>query len=476
MRKVLCVSTVSACLTLSVSLGLRAQTLEQHELTVAANSSLHVSNAEVDTIIQEMNQIIAHKVYNWDQACPNITFKRKGDVQNVPTLALSGSYDELAQELHSKAPGANVMIVSVISCAGIDAAGCGTIGQEPSIVGQFPGYDAQLWLHERGHAMGLAHSAEGGEDSAYPPNISMRFMFWQLGVGHTGKIAPECASFATSRFASTTAIPAPPSQVAAAPPAPIAPQAPDLAAMASAAHLTVAAFKIVGAPWVDRMPIDAISRLAPADLESVRDLLRGPPNQYWSQAMNTLAIAGNASDVGLIQRALTFPLAAVAPGHASPAVISQARNLLRIKLSAPSALGILAGRTKSDSAVDTLWATANLETSSKAVGNAGAVATTSLSKSAIGGLSVVSTPKAQQYLNAVLDSQAAAQQRPTNSGSAHAPVQTEPVIVPAPPGSQSKSSTVAPLSAPEQERLKTNSKAVKEKGIEAYIRGDSTRG
>src|ERR1700722_7760719 len=121
------------------------QAVERHELTVAANSLLLVSDAEVDNIIQQMNKIMSSSSYSWDAACPNVKFARKGAVINISGLALSGTYDDLANELKEKAPSADVMLVSSIDCAGIDAAGCGNVGTEPVIVGLYPGYDAQLW-------------------------------------------------------------------------------------------------------------------------------------------------------------------------------------------------------------------------------------------------------------------------------------------------------------------------------------------
>lgn len=76
------------------------------------------------------------------------------------------------------------------------AAGCGEIGVEPLVAGQFPGFDAQLWLHERGHNVGLQHSAEGpAPDTSFAQTVGMRFMFWQLGIGHLGKTLNECAHF-----------------------------------------------------------------------------------------------------------------------------------------------------------------------------------------------------------------------------------------------------------------------------------------
>jgi hypothetical protein len=479
----------SICLAIVAALGhiasANAQIVERHELTVAANSSLLVSNTEVDSIIGQMNQIMTTGSYPWDVPCP-VQFVRKGAVQSVSNLALTGTYEVLAQDLRLKAPGANVMVVSTIDCNGIGAAGCGNVGSEPIVAGSNPGFDAQLWLHERGHNVGLYHSAEGLPDSAYPQNIGMRFMFWQLGVGHVGKIASECMQYSKTLFASTitvhpaavaasgpSAIPGtvdvtsehsashatPIAAAAAAAAAAPAAGAPDgdgeLNALAEKAHLTVAAFRVVGPPWVDRMPLDQIKKLTAADLGSIRDMLKGTPNQYWPQAMQALAVVGNDSDVKLMKRALNLPLPAIAPGTTlDAAAIAQTRSLLKIKLTAPTALGILANRTQSTAAVDSLWDTVDLKKAHEVIGPAAAE---SLSKSALTGLSIANTPKDQQYLDLAMTPQAAV---PPGH------------VVPPPPASHKE---IVPLSIEEIQHLKNTSLAIKNLGLEAYVKGEDSR-
>jgi hypothetical protein len=471
----LCLAIVAASCHIASA---NAQVVERHELTVAANSTLHVSNAEVDSIIKQMNQIMATSSYSWDEVCP-VQFVRKGAVRSINNLALKGTYEVLADDLRFKAPGANVMVVSFIDCNGIAAAGCGNVGSEPVVAGLYPGFDAQLWLHERGHNVGLYHSAEGQPDSEYPENVGMRFMFWQLGVGHVGKIASECLQYSKTLFASTIAVhpvalaasvapsvlpgntnvsstPSAPhtTPIAAAPPAAASQTNGELSALAKKAHLTEAAFRVVGPPWVDRMPLDQIKTLTGADLASIRDMLKGTPNQYWPQAMQALAVVGDDNDVNLLNRALNLPLPAIAPGSLDAAAIAQTRSLLKIKLSAPTALGILANRTHSTAAVDSLWDTVDLKKAHKVIG---AAAAESLSKSALNGLSIANTPKAQEYLDLALTPQAA--------------VPPGHVAPPLPASHKN----IVPLSPEEIQRLKNTSLAIKDLGLEAYVKGADSR-
>jgi hypothetical protein len=74
--------------------------------------------------------------------------------------------------------------------------------------------------------------------------------------------------------------------------------------------------------------------------------------------------------------------------------------LLQTKLIAPAALGILANRTQSSSAVETLINAASLEEAQKLVGMASAK---SLSKSAINGLAISNTSAGDAFINANVD-------------------------------------------------------------------------
>jgi hypothetical protein len=199
---------------------------------------------------------------------------------------------------------------------------------------------------------------------------------------------------------------------------------------------------------VHGMPLGLIKQLSQEDIQSIRSMLStGVPNPAWPQAIDALAVVGTAEDVKLVQRALNLPVAAVGPG-ASKESVAEFRNLLRLKLSAPIALGIIANRTQSESAVETLSQIAQVENATKLVGEGAANA---LSKSALNGLAVANTPAAAMFLNSTL-----------GIGPVPGPQIPQPNNPPLP-------GAVAPLSPEEVERTKTTVEDVKQMGIERFL-------
>ncbi|SDH55843.1 hypothetical protein SAMN05444748_101695 [Variovorax sp. OV700] len=459
-----------------------------HRLVVAANPDLRVANAEVDKIIDEMNKTMATSAYPWDEACIAVRFERRGNVIQDSNLLDAGTHAELFENLRTFAPSAQVFVVSGINCSGVLAAGCGPIGKEPMIVGQYPDLNAQLWLHERGHNMGLKHSGESPSLSkSVDPAIGRRFMFWMLGIGHVGKTAEECKAFQATKLSSVVqdlpspAVPASLADIAisrssshffqastamaapvkflgadtviaqASPPAEAQTAASfdaELTRAAAQANLTLPAFQIIGAPWVDGAPVDAIKNLSERDLDSVRGLLKGSPNRFWSQALGVLGIAGSAADVELIKSALEFPMPAVGPA-ADLETVRAVRNLTSIKLAAPLALGVLANRTKSSQAVDILKETSNLDRSMTLMGRG---AGTSLSKTALSALAVADTPASKSFVNTVINLQQGGQL-------------PEPITK-----SNLGAARAAPISIPEASILNKSALDVQQQGIDAYIK------
>lgn len=392
-----------------------AQKITVHNLTVAAQTTLFVKNDEVDKIIAEMNRLIAAKSYSWDVACPTILFQRSGGVISNDNLLTYGKYSELKSNLAQFVPAANVMVVSGIDCLGETAMGCGVPGEEPLAAGQRQGYDAMIWLHERGHNVGLRHSAEAPADETNTrQDVALRFMFWTFGKGHVGKTATECSYFensklpsVTTRFAATPANPSnagsPSYQFAAGSEKSDAAQDVDpSAALAEAgqkAGLTQAAFNVVGFPWLERAPLEFIRVLHAEDLNSIRAIFNELPNQFWPQGVQTLGFVGNGDDALIIQRALGYPMPAVS-AESSNDVIQQMRILLQTKLAAPKALGILAKRTNSNAAVEALISAAGIEQAERLIGP---VSANSLSKNALNGLAIADTPQANQFVAALFN-------------------------------------------------------------------------
>jgi hypothetical protein len=434
-----------------------AQSIVVHHLTVAANSSLFVTDNEVGKIIVEMNRVIAAKSYPWDVSCP-VEFERQGSVISDPNLATSGTYDELKASRARYAPSANVLVVLSLKCStGVDL-GCDDTWNEPIVSKSSPPYDALVWLHERGHSVGLPHSADAPfEDTNAPNNEGYRFMFWRIGASHVGKTVDECSHFENSNLPSVTrtagvAVPAIPSN-------PLSPRTqfaqgllpdskvtigvdPTLEGAARKAGLTQPALDIVGSPWLERAPVESIRALHPEDIKSIRSLFGESdlPNQFWPQAIQTLGLVGSGDDLRIFQRVLSYSLPPVNANSDSEA-IQRMRALLQTKLAAPEALGILANREKSNptvanAAVDILISTARTDQAEKLVGPASAFG---LSKSAVEALAIADTPRARDFVGAVFN--------------------------------KSVTGPIAPLSPTDLNALKLLSDRVQMQGVDAVVHG-----
>ncbi len=230
-------------------------------------------------------------------------------------------------------------------------------------------------------------------------------MFWQLGYGHDGKTAAECAAFKSASLPSivTVTVPAP----AASPQQGTIPQSQpavpgsvgeEIAKAAAAVGLTPKALRAIGPPWTDgKVPLTQIKDLNSEDISSVRQMLRGDVNAYSAQGITALSLVGNADDIDIIRIPLERPLPAAGPG--SQVDGPRLRQLLRAKLAVPQALGVLGNRTKADRAVLALDQTKLLQNSLRLVGPTQALA---MSLDSIKGLAIADTAAAQKSLDETL--------------------------------------------------------------------------
>lgn len=397
-----------------------------HKLQVAVSPGVEIDESDVDRIISEMNHVMVkrHFDWTWDRQCSDIKFERQGPLIKSAVFLTNGNYADLKANLQVNAPQAEVLIVLGIKCPVNVAAGCSPVGGEPLIVAYLPDewkkYNAQLWLHERGHNMGLSHSADGGNDSDYSADIGLRFMFWQIGDNHIGKTESDCKAFRSAKFASVTKEKYSGGVLAAAFPATtanspvpvgeVSPQATvsptsslGVADVTSPYGLTKKAFSVIGYPWVGGIPSEAIKGLDETDLNSIRAMLRTNPNVLWPQALNVLGINGDTADVPLVKNVLAMPLPAAFPGQN---VKDAVRQISLIKLTAPIALGLLASRTGSADAVEALKNASKSTTISLPNDR---VINRAVQKSALEGLALAGTVEARNYVKAVVDLQSGAQ-------------------------------------------------------------------
>lgn len=419
-----------------------AQSLIRHHITVAAHPAQYLTNADVDRIMREMNQIAQTRDFSWDEACTNVEFVRRGDVISNSGIPVAGAYEDIVKKAKQVAPRANAIVVTQIQCGLVSGAiGCGGVGSEPMTVIPYDGFGGMLWLHERGHNVGLGHApGEGTSDDGHPENVGKRVMFWSLGYNHNGLLTAECNRYRNKRFASGSIEQV--TQTAAL----LAAQATATGANAQIPRygLTDRAFEVVAPPWLHGMPIEQVKRLDETDLQSIRRMLSdGPPNAYWPNAMNTLGYRGKAEDVDIIARAIQMPMAALGPNPSDEARQGQ-RTLLRIKLAAPEALGVLAYRTGDAKAVATLKSAAQ---KSVAVGFVGDAASEAFAKSALRGLAISGQPDALEVVNKTLAVQASKFQSPGDVA----------------------------LTAKEAENLQNISDTIKKEGIEKVLTSTPTR-
>lgn len=403
--------------------------VREHRLTFAANAELGITEAMLDDIIREMNVIIHSPDYPWDAPCGNVRFVKSGPLLAREDLPLAGPFDHQVKQLRKLAPAANVLLVSSVGCGKVaSAAGCGNMGAEPSIMAlNSPGFEALTVLHERGHNMGLPHSAEAPAiDRQVAEQVGMRYMFWRLGQGHLGQISRECEGFSRPLYPSITTprdAAASENLVVAAAPSPVTDlgespmtssrvrQEAQQSKAAKAAGLTPRAYGVIAPPLLEgELPLAEISGLDKEDLDSIRNLLRGAPNAYWLNACYVLAIAGTPEDVELIENALTRPVT-TSPASSlhsrQPGQISKA-GLIALKIGAADSLGMMANRISrlnshaAKSAVDTLFKVAHIDQASRILGQGQAAL--SLSRGAQRALSLPQTRESRELVGRILNS------------------------------------------------------------------------
>ena len=385
-----------------------ADSVYEHELRIAASPDLRLTDADLQSIIASANALIEGRQssYNWDVACSDVKFVKAASLIEDKHLLTYGSYFDLTDSLNLYGHGANVLVVTGISCGDVPvAAGCSPVGGEPLIVATQTGMDGELWAHERAHGVGRAHTKEKPTTaSSVAPQLGKSFMFWQLARDHLGKSQADCDAFRNYALASIVTVSGPPplanahalaqldASVAASLEA-LAPAPPDEAAQAATADLTLAAFRVVGAPW-EAIPAADIKALNDEDVGSIRKLMHGPISPYWPQAMFVLGLRGGLADLDVIEAPLKMLVAG--PDKVTRLSGGDLRALLRAKLMAPTAIGILSNRLKSDDAVGLLGKLSD-------PGQSRAVSTDAharpLSIEALKGLALVNSAKARQLLD-----------------------------------------------------------------------------
>lgn len=368
-----------------------AENVKVHKLHIAASRELRFTNAEADRIISAMNNIVRKSDYSWDVACTKIRFERDGDVFSDISIQ-GGSISAVVNQVRPKFPKVNMVIVSSMICGSVSGAiGCGNIGSEPAMMLPNQGDDGQVWAHERGHNVGLHHSAENGDPKGSEEDVYDRVMYWQAGTRHWGLTQPECDAYYNSRLGSVV------TEAAESAAGAEASTSTDSPPPESDFGLTPAALDAVKSV-MDSYPIDKIKALNETDLASLRKMLDGDANMYTARAMYILAYRGVVNDIEIIGKPLSTEMPEL-PENPDQKSIVQMRFSLQAKLAAPGAIGVLGNVTKDQKAAEILQHYAALENAEKVAGKDSARA---ISVAALEGLVTMHTPEALAFVKANL--------------------------------------------------------------------------
>lgn len=458
-----------------------------HKLIIAAQSNVVITEARADQLIQTMNTLIKHA----ENSCANITFVRVEPIHYNANLLQFGEVSDIEASLNLHEPTANVMAVTAMSdCNGTPmASGCAPVGSKSSamvVVDDGPTRGPVVWVHERGHVMGLPHIAQGVEQNQATQAQLDNIMYWYaLEAAHL--LMPyQCSAYLSTKHSMVVAAAAPAAVTdSAGNTAPSTPPAAQAAPAAPSVHeiipatLTKAASNVLFVnSWVHGMPLAAVRELSAEDVESVaKTIAIGDPVPQWENMLAVLAYKKyekfmSIADSVLVHPNVEVPTLGNQPSQSASEVFeqksSQQRALIRAKLFVPKAIGIYAYGTGNMGAASVLGSLANPNSSRNIVGGELADA---VSGAAVTGLAIASAKEGDEPRNNI----GALSQRflrptkgPNNNVFGNTPFQFSDAQVKA---SVEAAAPAAGIVVDEKKMGKANTvfEAVKEKGLDGYI-------
>ncbi|MEO5805794.1 hypothetical protein [Devosia sp.] len=151
------------------------------------------------------------------------------------------------------------------------------------------------------------------------------------------------------------------------------------------------------------VPEADIAALKPADLDKVRELLSGEPNQYWQNGVTVLGLAGSGEDSALLQQIVDRSAAAsehdIATGNVA---------WLDIQANSQLALGLLYNRTGDVSALENIYGAMIAPEATSAGRSADVLRQNDLARNAAYAFQAAGTEAAAVYPDALLQSEISA--------------------------------------------------------------------
>ena len=339
-----------------------------HELKIVARDESVITQSRASELVAALNSLIVSA----GPLCANISFALAHPVVYDGRLGVTGEDNDLEKSVKSNDPTANVFVVDQIDdCAGVQAAGCTTVGAGPMIViDEHTPRAAVVWLHERGHAMGLGHVAQGVMEENANSDVQANVMYW-LALGGATKldnisgVTNQCKAYLNT---AKNGVVAQVEQHVAARAAQIQLAANPLIPSGPPSTLTPAAagfFFAKDAPtWIHGPPLETIAKLSQDDVKSIADtILATKPLPEWAHMLTVIAYRAEPRflDIVTYVLSLTPPSVQTTSDTSTPSdnamrdgILAQKGALDRAKLNIPYSLGIYGYKTDDPKAAQLL--------------------------------------------------------------------------------------------------------------------------
>jgi hypothetical protein len=339
-----------------------------HELKIVAHDESVITQSRASELVAALNSLVVSA----GPLCANISFALAYPVVYDGKLGVTGEDSDLEKSVKSNDPTANVFVVDQIDdCAGVQAAGCTAVGAGPMIViDEHSSRASVVWLHERGHAMGLGHVAQGVMQENASSDVQANVMYWLALDGATkldnvSGVTNQCKAYLNT---AKNGVVAQVEQHVAARAALIQLAADPLIPSGPPSTLTPAAttffFGKDSPAWIHGPPLEAIAKLSQDDVKSIADtILATKPLPEWAHMLTVIAYRAEPRFLDIVTYVLNLapPTVPAASDTSTPqenalrdGLLAQKGALDRAKLNIPYSLGIYGYKTDDPKAAQLL--------------------------------------------------------------------------------------------------------------------------